>query len=73
MDTVAMLAINQPIPFNWDQIHPISFPSVSLQDENDSPVIFQVAPLPVPGSHFPRNNIGFIQLWLPCRGIPIAA
>lgn len=73
MDAVAMPAINQPIPFIWDQIHPISFPSVSSQDENDIPIIFQVAPLPVHASHFPRDNIGSIQLWLPCWGIPIAA
>lgn len=35
MDAVAMLTINQPILFIWDQIHPVSFPSVSWQDGND--------------------------------------
>lgn len=73
MDAVAMLAMNQPIPFIWDQIHPISFPSVSLHNENYIPIIFQVASLPVHVSHFSRDNIGSIQLWLPCWGIPIAA
>lgn len=70
MDAAGMPEVNQLIPFLWGQIHPGSFPSVSLQDGNDVPVIFRVAPLPVGASHFPRDNLGSIQFWLPCRGIP---